>query len=188
MKKNILLLIILIFEGGFSSEVLSQNNSIRTNLLNLVAKGPSLTFGKSIKKHSEILLTYSLGSFSPFFTEDFYKYSTVHAEYRRKEISYSKLQFYYGYYLRYIHKRILSAGYTAGPYGIFSKEPRNFIGDGMSTGLTSGVEWSINKRWLIDFNTLFGGGKYLSQIDYASHDKISFFLDTRIALQLGFRF
>jgi len=58
----------------------------------------------------------------------------------------------------------------------------------MSTGLTSGIEWSINSKWLMDFNMLAGAGKYLSQTDYVHHDRISVFFDMRIALQLGFRF
>ena len=188
MGKNIQLLITLILFTAFTSKALCQNYSIRTNLFNLVAKGPSVTFGKKIKENSEILVTTSFGRFAPFFTVDSYKYATVHAEYRLKDHNYSDFKFYCGGYLRFIHKRILAEGFQSGPYGIFSRESRNFIGNGLSIGLTSGCEWSINHRWLLDFNTLFGAGKYLSQIDYAAHDKISVFFDTRISLQLGFRF
>jgi hypothetical protein len=195
MRRNLLLLTIYIIVACSPARLLSQdhNKSIRTNLLNLAAKGPSVTFGKSIGDRSEILLTYSLGKFSPFLTEDFYRYFTAHIEYRKKDDTYSNfivsnLYFYYGGYLRYIHKRILSQGYDAGPYGIFAKEPRNFVGSGLAAGLTMGYEWAVNDRWLIDLNTLLGAGKYLSQVDYSGHNAINLFLDTRIALQLGYRF
>ncbi len=56
------------------------------------------------------------------------------------------MKLYYGGYLRYIHKKIFSEGYYAGPLGIFSKAPRNFNGKGVSTGLTSGIEYSIKKN------------------------------------------
>lgn len=188
MKRNLPLLVLSLLFTVFYSKAFSQDYSVRSNLLNLIAKGPSVTFGKNIKEHAEVLLTYSEGGFSPFLTVDSYKYKTIHSEYRWKDIHYSKWQSYYGGYLRYIHKRIFAAGYDAGPYGIFSKAERNFIGDGISIGLTSGVEYSISNRWLLDSNILFGAGKYLSQKDYAAHDKIPMFLDTRIALQLGYRF
>src|SRR5687768_15715526 len=180
MKKLIPLLVLILIEG-FASSVLSQDYSIRTNVLNLVAKGPSVALGKNIKDNSEMLLTYSSGSFRPFFFEDSYKYSTIHLEYRRKDDN-SKCRGYYGGYLRYIHKRILSEG--SYPF----KSARNFKGNGMSTGLTSGIEWSLNSKWLMDFNMLAGAGKYLSQVDYGHHDRISVFFDMRVALQLGFRF
>src|SRR5688500_15375071 len=80
-----LLVIIMILIEGFTSTVLSQDYSIRTNVLNLVAKGPSVALGKNINDNSEVLLTYSSGSFRPFFFEDSYKYSTIHLEYRRKD-------------------------------------------------------------------------------------------------------
>ena len=188
MKKNILLLITFVLFTAFTSSVLCQDYSIRTNLFNLIAKGPSLTIGKRVKENSEILLTTSFGKFAPFLTVDYYKYATVHAEYRLKDHNLTDFKFYYGGYLRFIHKRILTEGFQSGPYGIFSKASRNFIGNGISIGLTSGCEWSINDRWLLDLNTMVGAGKYLSQIDYAAHYKISVFFDTRIALQLGFRF
>lgn len=187
--KKILLLIILIPAIGFISPVLSQNYSIRANLLNLVAKGPSVTLAKDLKEHSEILLTYSSGRFIPFYTEDYYKYSTIYAEYRRKDcIVFKDLRFYYGPYLRYIKKRIITQEYEIISFGLLSKESRNFIGNGLSTGLSNGLELSIGSRWLIDFNTLLGAGKYISQVDYAGHDAISVFFDTRLALQVGFRF
>ncbi len=187
MKKILLPFIMLMLVKNFTSTVFSQSYSIRTNILNLVAKGPSVTVGKNVTDHSEVLLTYSLGNFTPFFSVDSYKYSTVHLEYRRDDLDKGKWKLYYGGYLRYIHKRILSEGYYAGPLGIFSKAPRNFTGNGVSLGLTSGIEYSIDKKLFVYFNTLLGAGKYLSQVDYSGHDKISMFFDTRIALQIGFR-
>lgn len=119
---------------------------------------------------------------------DSYKYLTLHAEYRLVTDHNSNLNFYYGGYIRLIHKRILTEGYTSGPYGLFSKQSRNFIGNGISIGETSGYEWTINNKWLIDFNAMIGAGKYVTQADYVGHDKILLFFDTRIALQVGFRF
>lgn len=181
--------IILFFVSILLHErTIAQKYSIRTNLLNLIAKGPSFTTGKYLNNNSEVLLTFSSGHFIPFLTEDYYKYATIHIEYRKKSGHYLWGEFYFGGYLRYINKRIITEGYTAGPYGLFSKEDRNFIGNGVSVGLTTGTEWEINEKWIIDFNNLIGAGKYLTQIDYAGHDKISFFPDLRIALQVGYKF
>jgi hypothetical protein len=191
MRQNIKqykLLLLFVFFSFQDSNSNAQNFSIRTNILNLIAKGPSVTFGKYLKNNSEALLTFSSGHFAPFLADDYYKYSTVHIEYRKKNGYYLWGKFYYGGYLRFINKRIITEGYVAGPYGIFSKEARNFIGNGISIGLSTGTEWKINKRWILDFNNLIGAGKYVTQVDYAAHDKISFFLDARIALQIGYKF
>ena len=89
MKKNLLILLLLI-ATAFSSQVLSQQYSVRTNILNAFAKGPSITFGKQINKHNQLLVTYSFGKFAPFFFDDYYKYATANAEYRWEGKSYSK--------------------------------------------------------------------------------------------------
>ncbi len=179
---------LLFIQLAFCSNTFSQGYSIRTNLFNLAAKGPSLTFGKYSKNNSQILFTYSTGHFSPFFREDYYKYSTLHIENSWESGFLLGGETYLGGYIRYINKRIITEGYTAGPYNLFSKESRNFIGNGISLGITNGIEWEINQSLLIDLNILLGAGKYVNQIDYAAHDKISMFLDTRIALQIGYRF
>ncbi|SRR5258706_15245045 len=181
-------IMLFLFSTLLYEKTIAQKYSIRTNLLNLIARGPSLTTGKYLKNNSEVLLTFSSGHFSPFLFEDYYKYSTVHIECRKNDGYFLWGNFYFGGYSRYINKRIITEGFTAGPNGIFSKAPRNFIGHGISVGLTSGIEWEINKNWLIDYNNLIGAGKYLTQIDYAGHDKISFFPDIRIALQIGYKF
>ena len=180
--------LILFFILGFYLKTSSQGYSVRTNLFNLVAKGPSIAFGKYLKNNSEVIVTFSAGHFAPFLTTDYYRYLTTHIEYRKKSGNYLWGKFYYGGYLRFINKRIITNGYTAGPYGIFTKEDRNFTGNGLSIGLTTGTEWEINKNWVIDFNTFQGAGKYITQTDYSGHDKISIFLDTRIALQVGLKF
>lgn len=186
--KRYIIPIVLILAGGLVSPALSQQYSLRTNVLNLAARGPSVTLGKIISQHNEVLLTYSSGSFQPFLREDYYRYATVHVQYHWKTQNSSQWELYYGGYLRYIHKRILSEGYEAGPYGIFSKAPRDFKGNGLSTGLSSGAVWSFHPRWFIDFNTLLGAGKYLSQVDYAGRDNMLVFADVRIAVQVGIKF
>ena len=188
MKRGKIFFILSLWQVIFVANAFSQEYSIRTNLFNLAAKGPSIGFGKYLKNNTEILVTYSNGHFAPFLTEDYYKYSTIHLEYRKKSGYYLWGKFYYGGYVRFINKKIITEGYSGGPYGIFSKKERNFIGNGASIGLTTGTEWEINKKWVIDFNNLIGAGKYLKQIDYAAHNKIPVFLDIRIALQIGYRF
>lgn len=74
-------IIFILFYFLFAANAFSQNYSIRTNIFNLVAKGPSVGFGY-LKNNKQIFLTYSTGKFSPFFTEDYYKYSTLHLEHR----------------------------------------------------------------------------------------------------------
>ncbi len=167
----------------------AQNLSLRTNVLNLLAKGPSLAIGKQIIKNSESLLTFSKGTFAPFLRKDVYRYTTVHVENRWKDrLKLAGIDMYAGPYVRYIHRRIFSEGYTAGPYGIFSKEARDFNGHGVSIGLTSGAQWTIRERWIIDLNYMLGGGKYIKQHDYFNADKTAGFLDGRLALQLGVSF
>lgn len=131
MRNIKLLLFLFALQTMFAVSTFSQNYSVRTNLLNLAAKGPSLGLGKYLNENSEILFTFSNGKFEPFLTVDSYKYSTAHLEYRWESGYFLWGKPYIGGYLRYIHKRNMSEGYTAGPYGLFSKESRNFNGNGI---------------------------------------------------------
>ena len=187
MRNTKIIFCLLVLQTISITNTFSQQYSIRTNLFNLAAKGPSFAFGKYINENTEILLTFSNGNFAPFINEDSYKYSTGHVEFRWENGYFLWGKPYIGTYIRYIHKRIITEGFT-GPYGLFSKESRNFIGDGISIGMTSGTEWSISKNWFVDLNNMIGAGKYIFQKDYAGHEKINVFLDVRIALQIGYKF
>lgn len=176
----------IIFTFISITTVRAQSWSIRSNILNLLAKGPSVTIGKKLNPTHKLVVTYSSGTFKPFGWEDYYHYKTVHAEYRFTETWLTTP--YFGPYVRYIDRTIITEGSSAGPYGIFSKRPRAFSGQGISTGVTAGHEWKLSKKLLVDLNFMLGFGKYVKQADYATGQKSNLFFDSRFAVQFGYVF
>jgi hypothetical protein len=174
----------IIFFGCFTLQ--AQEYSVRTNILNLFAKGPSVAVGKQIFTNSETLLTFSTGKFSPFFYLDKYSFITAHLENRWEAgISHFYGETYVGPYVRFIHREIYFDQENPTWYNAKS---RDFRGDGISLGVSTGTQWEIADTWFIDLNTMLGYGKYVKQVDYLNPEKSHGFLDLRLALQFGLRF
>lgn len=178
------LFFIVIFYCSFTLQ--AQEYSVRTNVLNLFAKGPSIALGKQIFTNSETLLTFSQGKFSPFFIVDKYSFITAHLENRWEAgISHFYGETYVGPYVRFIHREIYF--YQENPTW-YNRKSRDFSGDGIALGVSTGTQWEIADVWFIDLNTMVGYGKYVKQFDPLNPEKRNGFLDLRLALQFGLRF
>lgn len=170
-------LIILIFFFA-ASNIHSQERkvSINTNILNLVASGPSLAVNYDMSINWSIQLYGSTGRFNGIgYT---FKTGVIDFKYRLSK------NMYVGPYLRYIEKKIYRPGYVDAT-GFFSTPGRDFQGRGISPGASFGFNIVDNKRLNIEAFVGGGYGKFISQ----RGDKTgSGFLDARIGILTGVRF
>ena len=65
---------------------------------------------------------------------------------------------------------------------------RNFKGNALAVGATTGVEVPIGKKFKIDFNMLMGYGRYYKMTEEYPYNLPSpRFFDMRVAVWIGFR-
>ncbi len=66
-------------------------------------------------------------------------------------------------------------------------EDRDFIGDGLSAGVSFGMKFSISHRFNLELNNQTGFGHYYKMKDKSNNLPSGNYLDERIALWIGFR-
>lgn len=150
--------------------------SVSTNVLNLVAKGPSLAVNYDLSSLWSIQVYGSTGSFSGIGYS--YKTGIVDVKYHLGK------SLYVGPYLRYIEKTIYRPG-SVDRTGFFSTPGRDFQGTGLSSGVSFGFDIINNKRFNIESFIGTGYGRFITQ----TGDKTgSGFLDARVGVLTGVRF
>ncbi len=180
MKKFILLLLLLILQLNLFAQ---KKPSIKTNLLNLVAQGPSAAIELPLNDKS-LMYSYDSGKIDFGDVGGLMKYRTSTLE-LRKHI----YEFYYGVYLKYIDKKVeRTEVYFDGTIPFTMGKNRYFTGNGFSTGGTIGFELYAWKKLNFDFNFQLGYGRYFYMKEvFPENYPSGNFLDTRLAAWIGYR-
>lgn len=175
MKKLICLLFVLLIVNIVQAQ--QHNYSINTNLLNLVAKGPSLSAEYRFSKKWSVQAYASKGKLS-LLTD--YKYSTLIVDFK---YSFAE-NFYTSPYIRFIKKTIYSEGFTD-RNGLFSFPGRDFKGNGVSIGQTIGFKTLSSERLNLDIFVGAGYGGFVTQQGDKNNPG---FLDVRVGVLTGINF
>ena len=171
---GLFILIFLFVADNIHSQV--RKVSINTNILNLVASGPSLAVNYDMSINWSIQLYGSTGRFNGIGYS--FKTGIIDFKYHLAK------NMYVGPYLRYIEKTIYRPGYVDRT-GFVSAPGRDFQGRGISPGGSFGFKIVNSKRLNIESFVGVGYGKFISQ----RGDKTgSGFLDARIGILTGVKF
>ncbi len=174
--KFLRLLVIMLFVASSMLYAQERKFSINTNVLNLVARGPSLSLNYDMSTFWSIQLYGSAGSFNGIGYS--YKTGIIDFKYHLSE------NMYVGPYLRYIEKTIYRPGFVDRT-GFFSTPGRDFQGKGLSPGANFGFNIINEKRFNLESFIGIGYGKFISQ----RGDKAgSGFMDARIGVLTGVKF
>ena len=159
---------------------------IKTNLLNLVALGPSIGIEYNLKNDWTGMLSLASGKldYGDFGVTN---YKTVTLEYRKYGLHNTM---FVGTYLKNIQKRVFRdevvSSSTAIPFSIINK--RDFIGNGLSAGATFGFKFLLYSNFSLELNSQIGVGRYYQMNDNTGNLPSGTYLDARLGLWLGFKF
>ena len=177
MKKFIPLFLLLILQFNLFAQ---KKPSVKTNLLNLVAQGPSAAIELPFKDKC-LMLSYASGKINFGDVGGLMKYQTSTLELRRH-----MYEFYYGGYVKYINKKVNSQSHSFLwlPIG----KDRFFRGNGFTAGGLMGFELYAWKKLNFDFNFQLGYGRYIHMKDaFPQNLPSGNFIDTRLAAWVGYR-
>ena len=189
---------LFLFISLFSQKRYEHNFEIKTNLLNLIALGPSAGLEFSLQNNCSIMISLASGKIDYGDFGGITKYKTSTLELRK--YSTDKI-FFAGPYLKNISKQCIillqyflciniskqvfwQESVIAGiiPIG----KDRDFIGNGFSLGATTGFKLPVSKKIRLEMSSQIGYGHYYRMADKNNNFPSGNYVDARIALWLGF--
>jgi hypothetical protein len=159
---------------------------VKTNLLNLAAKGPSISFEKFLSKSFSFVLAYMKGQFNDFLLTDHYDYNGLLLRGKKyfHEINKGDITPYIGAYTGVLHRNI----HTVGQSGLFGYPDRDFSANSIRSGFSMGGLWLLKNNFVIDLQSSLGYGRYIN-IDKNDPDTYSNgYLDIQIWTSVGYYF
>lgn len=165
----------------FSQDEWDKRPVIKTNIFNLLMRGPSIALDIAVGKTVSIMPSAAYGKFNWGNFGGLHKYKSFEAEVRKHEKN-----TYYGVYIKHTTKTVNSE--KAAIVYIPISYDRNFKGNGIAFGASTGIEAPLWKRFNIDFNVQLGYGRFYKMTDKFSYDLPSGkFIDYRMAFWVGFQ-
>lgn len=165
----------------FSQKYWVNKPLIKTNVINLFMRGPSVAYDFPIGGNMSIMPSAQFGKFNWGNFGGLHKYKSLEAELKTH-----KRDTYFGAYLKHITKEVYSEEKSI--VFIPISYDRNFKGNALAIGATAGIEIPVVKRFYIDFNCQLGGGIFYKMTDkYYYNLPNANFVDCRIACWAGFR-
>ncbi len=179
-----LIVLILISSSACSQVKNNRTFEIKTNLLNLIAAGPSIGLEYDLPKNCSIMFSVANGRIDYGDFGGITSYTTSTAELRK--YSQNKL-FFIGPYLKNINKKVSATPSVVAGMIPVGKE-RNFVGNGLSTGGSIGIKFPLSNNLRCELNSQIGFGHYYKMTDKVNNLPSGNYLDARIALWFGYRF
>jgi hypothetical protein len=162
---------------------------VKTNLLNLVGKGPSISLEKFLSKSFSLELTYMKGEFNDFLLTDHYDYKGFLLRGKKyfDVVKRGEITPYLGAYAGILHRNINTIGHTDNT-GFFSYPSRDFSANSIRGGFSVGGLWLLKNHFVTDLQTGLGYGRYIN-IDRADPDTYpNGYLDIQVWVSIGYYF
>ncbi|MCZ4222882.1 DUF3575 domain-containing protein [Pedobacter rhodius] len=180
-------LILLVLQTIYASAQKQAGISIKSNMLNLVAKGPSFSIEKTIANKYGLELSYSKGELN---WGRYYKYNgfLLRAKIYATAIKPNEIIPFYGLYFGNLNKTIVSNA-NVDNTGFFSiGRNRNFIANSIRSGGNVGFQFIPTKRFLMETTVGLGYGKYLNTEIFNGISAPKSYLDFQLCLSIGYSF
>lgn len=162
-----------------------QTLLIKTNLLNLLAKGPSLSIEKFLNQTYSLEFTYMKGEFNNLLLTDHYDYSGFLIRGKRYFDVLKKGDFssYAAVYTGLLRRNLYTVGRNDNT-GFLSYPGRDFSANSIRTGASLGESWLLKNNVVIDVQCSLGYGRYLN----TDPSEGTWYLDTQIWFSVGYCF
>jgi len=187
LKKNVIIFIsFLIFQTASSQEPIGI--SVKSNLLNLLAKQPSFSIEKTFRQRYGLELSYSSGELN--WGRD-YKFSgfLLRGKMYAYDIEAKEITPFWGLYVGNLNKTIVSNNAYVHPTGFLSfGNNRNFKANSIRSGMNLGFLYLPTKRFLIETTTGLGYGKYFNLETFQDRAAPKGYLDFQLWLSVGYTF
>lgn len=189
--KKIFLIFIGIYITNFAFAQEQGGLIVKTNLLNLVAKRPSISLEKTFFNIYGLELSYASGEMRHMLSRDYYEYEgfLLRAKKYLVPIEKREANAFYGLYVGTLKKTIQNQGRSGEGFFDTSTATRDFKANSVRFGGNFGVMFIPAKHLTLEALTGFGYGKYFNMKSnpiYSAPPKG--YLDFQLWLSVGYYF
>lgn len=187
-KKTLLFILIFCSYATFAQEPVYI--IVKTNLLNLVAKRPTLSLEKIFADVYGLEASYVFGEIKNFGFHDYYYYDgfLLRAKKYIRPIKTREVNAFYGVYLGNLNKTVVSHG-TVDNTGFFSLgQNRDFKANSLRYGGNFGVSVIPKKHFFVEGLTGFGYGNYFNIQNNLNSELPNGYFDFQLWLSIGYSF
>lgn len=163
---------------------------VKTNVLNLVMKRPTLSIEKTFSEKYGLELSYTSGEIKNIGNLDYYHYEgfLVRAKKYIKPIRKKEANAFYGAYFGNLDRKIITHG-SVDRTGFFSwGRNRDFDANSLRYGGTFGVSFIPKKHFLIEGLTGLGYGDYYNVKSNLWNKPSGGYLDFQLWFSVGYTF
>jgi hypothetical protein len=187
-KKTLLFIFVLCNYAIFAQE--PAGLIIKTNLLNLVAKRPTLSVEKTFSDLYGLEVAYTSGEIKNFGYRDYYHYDgfLLRAKKYIRPIKNREANAFYGAYLGNLNKTIISHGEVDRTGFISLGQTRDFKANSLRYGGTFGVSFIPKKHFLLEGLTGLGYGNYFNVHNNLNSKLPNGYFDFQLWLSVGYSF
>lgn len=172
-----------------TTTTLDKKIIVKSNLLSLVAKRPTLSLEKVFKNRLSTELCYVQGEFNNILFTDHYHYSGFLLRIKKyaNNFDVGKISPFIGGYAGNLKRNIYNKGWVDNS-GFISFPSRNFSANSVRGGGTMGFSYISKKKWVLEGLAGLGYGRY---INYDRHDPNTYmggYLDMQTWFSVGYCF
>ena len=187
-KKTLLLILILCSCAAVAQE--AAGLIVKTNLLNLVAKRPTVSVEKTFSDLYGLEIAYTFGEIKNLGYRDYYYYDgfLLRAKKYIRPIKKHEANAFYGAYFGNLNKTIVSHG-TVDNTGFFSfGQDRDFSANSLRYGGTFGLSFIPKQHFLLEGLTGLGYGNYFNVQNNLNSKTPNGYFDFQLWLSIGYSF
>jgi hypothetical protein len=189
MEKKTLLFILILCSCAASAQE-PAGLIVKTNLLNLVAKRPTLSVEKTFSDLYGLELAYTFGEIKNLGYRDYYRYDgfLLRAKKYIRPIKNREANAFYGAYFGNLNKTVISHS-SVDNTGFFSwGHDRDFKANSLRYGGTFGVSFIPKKHFLLEGLTGLGYGDYYNVQNNSRNKLPGGYFDFQLWLSIGYSF
>ncbi|WP_412468602.1 hypothetical protein [Pedobacter sp. KLB.chiD] len=189
MSKHTLLILAILY----SKAIFAQQRAgwiVKTNVLNLVAKRPTLSLEKTFADLYGLEAAYTSGELTNFGYRDYYHYDgfLLRAKKYIRPVKNKEANAFYGAYFGNLNQTVVSHGKVDNT-GFFSwGHDRDFKANSLRYGGTFGVSFIPGKHFLLEGITGLGYGDYYHVQNNLQNKLPGGYFDFQLWLSIGYSF
>lgn len=193
MKKMVITffyLLPLLLYGQEPLKPLGNRWIIKTNVLSLIAKRPTISLERTFDNSFSLEASYTQGKFKNILFTDHYEYNGFLLRGKKyfANLDHENIIPYTGIYVGNLHRSIQTSGESLDRVGFFGYPSRQFSGHSIRGGGSFGLSYFTPSRINVDVQTSLGYGRYLN-LDWSDPNTYSGgYPDMQVWASIGYCF